>query len=177
MFELKPYNIGLYWRWVEMALKDKKVSPFLSLTPTKSFDINVSDTWGEAHWISESGLTYVSAYFNRGDSSAKLTLHSVQCGPETLKKMEIFKAISFLFKDGYIFKAHGVKYIDFIVHGRNLDSLNLFTKRVKPWGIKPGAAYNKATGEWEDAYFFRLSEEDIAKRIPRIYFGYINNKK
>lgn len=174
MFELKPYNIGLYWRWIEMAMRDEKVWPFLSLTPTKSFDINVSDTWGETHWISESGFTYLNAYFNRKDSSAQIGLWSVQCGPESIKKMEIFAAIYFFAHHGYIFRNHNIKFLDYTVHASNLDSIKLFTKRLDPWGIKPEAAYNKKTGEWEDAYFFRMSEEDVKKVVPRIYFGHIN---
>ena len=161
-FQLRPYNHGLFYQWLETAMNDDSVWPFLTRWRTQTYSIDVSDEWNQVHYMSNSQNAIASFYFNHKDDSASMNIFGLKSYGED-RKYDILELLRFIFVTENVFQKFNFKFIDFMVHETNEVALKFFQKRFRHWGVKPAGAYDKKLRQFVDSYNFRISEEDISK--------------
>lgn len=160
IIEIKPFNYHLYQRWLEEALKDDKIWPYMSLDKAKNYNIDVNDDWNQIHYIDKSGLCFSSLYFERRKEKAQFSIHTLSYAGSHSKKRSALRMMCELFRNDFIFKKHGIEFVDFSVHSTN-ENLIFFNKRFFPWGKQPLGGFDKKIGKWVDVYHYRIDKQTL----------------
>lgn len=160
IIEIKSHNYNLYQRWLESALSDDKIWPFMSLDKAKNYNIDINDDWNQIHYIDNSGLCFASLYFERRKEKAQLSIHTLSFAGIHSQRRSALRMLKSLFKNNFIFKKHGIEFVDFSVHSTN-ENLLFFNRRFLSWGKQPMGGYDKKIGQWVDVYHYRIDKQTL----------------
>lgn len=135
-------------RFMERALMDESIYPYLSVCKYVAKKEAPKDDWEKIILISETGNTLLSITLNRhADMAWNVNLYS-------FNSFGAGRAVSAL-------KSLIIRYkprsISSCVHQSNHKSIK-FHERIygQPWGIETLEAWNSLKGEYEDLYWYKI---------------------
>lgn len=162
MFQLTPARSHLYDVWLDEALKDDTVWPYLTDTKVSYYTLDFSNDWTYVCFMDDNKLGFAKLVIHRDTGiSCTLDLHVLGTQGEKSRIKAATEIIRSLF-GGLIKKKYGLKYLDLVVHETNKTAMKFLMKRFKEcvWGIKPEGIWDSKIGKFVNAHHFRIKAED-----------------
>lgn len=138
-------------QWYERAYNDPQIMRFMSCDPAADIPTAFDSDWAHIVLMDDSGNGMASVWPCRAAGNFYSTLMCYVFPCEN-KKYIAGRLIDAAFEQG---RSVGSKYMDWAVHGTNVDSLYLSDRIAQKVGVRPEGAWDRYLSKWVDSHAYR----------------------
>lgn len=138
--------------WYEIAINTPAVSRFLSVQPYITIVPADVDTWSRAIIMDSTRRALAVISPDRGMQHGTLSCWTLP-NEDGNKKHAAGSILKFVFN--YARMSLNLKYLEWVVHATNVESMYFSNRNAEVWGRKDDAVWDSLLGTWVASYYFR----------------------